>query len=375
MVMLCTTLSACFKDEAPNAECDIEAAFVSVDHATDVFNNLSDTLVAVPSTSTDIVFAVKRKSQRTQFAPQFKLTPGATIVPANGSVHDFSNQPVVYTVTSEDKSYHRIYRVSFKKDTVMVGDTVKFDFENVVKDNLPDLPQFYKWQEKGPDGMLDVWGSGNAGFSLSAWDQPAEADPTIPIQGFEGKGVQLTTRSTGDLGKMMNMPIAAGNLFYGSFDLQSALTDALKATKFGQPFNRKPIKFTGYYKYRPETKVTDKYLHELPNVKDSAAVYAVFYRNHDANGQKIVLDGSTIKTSKAIIARADMEFVKPQNDWTPFELTFTFVSEPDLDVMEQNGYSLALVFSSSKQGDAFIGAIGSTLCIDKVRIICEKEQK
>ncbi len=108
-------LSACFKDEAPNAECDIEAAFVSVDHATDVFNNLSDTLVAVPSTSTDIVFAVKRKSQRTQFAPQFKLTPGATIVPANGSVHDFSNQPVVYTVTSEDKSYHRIYRVSFKK--------------------------------------------------------------------------------------------------------------------------------------------------------------------------------------------------------------------------------------------------------------------
>mgnify|MGYP001733430372 CR=1 FL=1 len=154
--MLCTALSACFKDEAPNAECDIEAAFVSVDQATDVFNNLSDTLVAVPSTSTDIVFAVKRKSQRTQFAPQFKLTPGATIVPANGSVHDFSSQPVVYTVTSEDKSYHRIYRVSFKKDTVMVGDTVKFDFENVVKDNLPDLPQFYKWQEKGPDGIRCV---------------------------------------------------------------------------------------------------------------------------------------------------------------------------------------------------------------------------
>ena len=57
MALLCMALSACFKDEAPNAECDIEAAFVSVDQATDVFNNLSDTLVAVPSTSTDIVFA------------------------------------------------------------------------------------------------------------------------------------------------------------------------------------------------------------------------------------------------------------------------------------------------------------------------------
>ena len=57
-------LSACFKDEAPNAECDIEAAFVSVDQATDVFNNLSDTLVAVPSTSTDIVFADLSQSNR-----------------------------------------------------------------------------------------------------------------------------------------------------------------------------------------------------------------------------------------------------------------------------------------------------------------------
>ncbi|MBR7004577.1 MAG: PCMD domain-containing protein, partial [Bacteroidales bacterium] len=37
------------------------------------------------------------------------------------------------------------------------------------------------------------------------------------------------------------------------------------------------------------------------------------------------------------------------------------------------GYSMTVVFSSSKGGDSFIGAVGSTLCIDKVRLICESE--
>jgi len=72
---------------------------------------------------------------------------------------------------------------------------------------------------------------------------------------------------------------------------------------------------------------------------------------------------------------ADMDYVAPKEDWTEFEIKFKYLTDIDLDVLEQNGYSLALVFSSSKQGDRFIGAIGSTLCIDKVRIICEKEKK
>ena len=223
--------------------------------------------------------------------------------------------------------------------------------------------------------MQDVWGSGNAGFSLSAWDQPAEADPAIPIDGFDGKAVQLTTRSTGSLGKLVKMPIAAGNLFYGTFDLRNALADALKATQFGHPFNRKPLTVTGYYKYTPAKTVTDRASKVLEDVKDSAAIYAVFYRNHDDSGQKVVLDGSNIKTSNLIVAMADMDYVAPKEDWTEFEIKFKYLTDIDLDVLEQNGYSLALVFSSSKQGDRFIGAIGSTLCIDKVRIICEKEKK
>lgn len=374
VALLCAAFTSCIKEEALNAECDIEQAFVSIEKPGDVFYNVNDTLVNIPSTTVDIVFRTKRKPKQTVFAPKFRLTEGATITPANGSAHDFGRGPVVYTVTSEDGNSSRVYRVSFQGSAKMVGDVVKFDFENVAKDNLTGLADFYKWQEKGPNGMEDLWGTGNAGFSLSAWDQPIDADPTIPINGMEGKGVQMTTRSTGALGKMVKKPIAAGNLFYGAFDLQNALADALKATRFGHPFNRKPIRFTGYYTYNPAEHVTDQELHTV-DIKDSAAVYAVFYRNHDAKGNAVVLDGTNIKTSPLIIATADMGYVKPQKAWTAFEVSFKYVSNIDLDVLEHNGYSLAIVFSSSKRGDQFIGAIGSTLCVDKVRIICEKEEK
>ena len=174
---------------------------------------------------------------------------------------------------------------------------------------------------------------------------------------------------------MFGSPIAAGNLFYGHFDTSNAAMEPLKATQFGHPFDRKPLRFTGYYQYTPAKKVTDKRNHELTDVKDSAAVYAIFYRNHDAAGHEVVIDGTNVKTSPAIIARADMGYVAPQTAWTAFDVAFAYTSEIDLDVLENNGYSLALVFSSSKRGDVFIGAVGSTLKVDRVRVVCEKEQQ
>lgn len=54
-------------------------------------------------------------------------------------------------------------------------------------------------------------------------------------------------------GSALKMPIAAGNLFMGTFDLGSALSGsegALKATQFGFPFEHIPTYLTGYYKYK-----------------------------------------------------------------------------------------------------------------------------
>ncbi|MFC2377711.1 MAG: PCMD domain-containing protein [Segatella oulorum] len=376
MAVACTLLSSCFKDEAPNAEADIEKVSIVVDYPMQVFYNVLDGLVEVPSAQSDIVVETRRQNTVTHYKPTFVLTPGATITPADGSEHDFSQGPVTYTVTSEDGQHHRTYTLRIQNVARMVGDTVRFDFEHVKKETLGSgFPDYDTWQEEQNGSLNTLWASGNGGFALTTYGQPSSVYPTQSVEGYEGKGVQLTTRSTGPLGAMFGSPIAAGNLFYGHFDTSNAAMEPLKATQFGHPFDRKPLRFTGYYQYTPAKKVTDKQNHELTDVKDSAAVYAIFYRNHDAAGHEVVIDGTNVKTSPAIIARADMGYVAPQTAWTAFDVAFAYTSEIDLDVLENNGYSLALVFSSSKRGDVFIGAVGSTLKVDRVRVVCEKEQQ
>ena len=77
-------LSSCFKDEAPNAECDIIEASLHVDNPTDIFYNPTDTLVRVLYTDDNISFSVRRKADLTALAPTFRITDGATISPASG---------------------------------------------------------------------------------------------------------------------------------------------------------------------------------------------------------------------------------------------------------------------------------------------------
>ena len=373
--LLCFAFAACIKDELPGAECDIEAVSISISNPEAVFFRVADTAMAVPSDVTEIVFRVRPTVANLTFAPTFRLSPGAVIEPANGSQHDFAQGPATYTVTSEDGRYRRTYRISFRRTSPTGADEVRFDFEHFLLDSLGiGTAKYYVWRDPTDDPAAGGWATGNAGFSLTAWGQPADSFPSVPLaDGYDGHAVRLTTRSTGSLGRMVRMPIAAGNLFYGTFDVRSAMQDALAATRFGHPFDRRPIAFTGYYTYRPATPTTDRDGHVLPDARDSAAIYAILYRNRDANGRPVTLDGTNVSTSPQIVAKADMGFVRPTDAWTPFRLTFRYTDALDRQLLAARGYSLAIVFSSSRRGDRFVGAVGSTLCIDKVCIVCEKE--
>ena len=99
-VACCGMLSSCFKDEPLNAECDIEEVYVHTDNPSDFFFAASDTLVNVPSDLSDITFNVKVGADLSNMAPIFKVTDGASMEPANGSAHDFSDgRKVTYKVT------------------------------------------------------------------------------------------------------------------------------------------------------------------------------------------------------------------------------------------------------------------------------------
>ena len=363
-------LSSCFKDEAPNAECDIIEASLHVDNPTDIFYNPTDTLVRVLYTDDNISFSVRRKADLTALAPTFRITDGATISPASGSVHDFSNGPVIYTVTSEDKEWSRSYKVSFIPVIRTSKDTLSFNFEDY---HLDSKGKYYIWCEEHEDGnMYDDWATGNAGYGLTNGSAGPEAYPsTVLDEGYEGKGVKLVTCSTGPFGQMVKLPLAAGNLFLGTFDMSIALKTPRLATGFGLPFDKKPKTFTGYYKYTPGEKFQNKDESIVEGKVDEASVYAILYRNHDEDGNPVVLNGDNVQTSPLIVAKAIAANIVPTDKWTEFTVDFSYLEDFDLDLLENRGYNLAVVFSSSADGAFFQGAIGSTLCIDNVKIICE----
>ena len=363
-------LSSCFKDEAPNAECDIIEASLHVNNPTDIFYNPTDTLVRVLYTDDNISFSVRRKADLTSLAPTFRITDGATISPASGSVHDFSNGPVIYTVTSEDKEWSRSYKVSFIPVIRTSKDTLSFNFEDY---HLDSKDKYYIWCEKHEDGnMYDDWATGNAGYGLTNGSAGPEAYPsTVLDEGYEGKGVKLVTCSTGPFGQMVKLPLAAGNLFLGTFDMSIALKTPRLATGFGLPFDKKPKTFTGYYKYKPGEKFQNKDESIVEGKVDEASVAAILYRTHDEDGNPVVLNGDNVQTSPLIVAKAIAANIVPTDKWTQFTVDFSYLEDFDLDLLENRGYNLAVVFSSSADGAFFQGAIGSTLCIDNVKIICE----
>ena len=368
--LLCTS---CFKDEPLNDECDIEAAYVHVDDLNSAFYSAKDTLVNVLYTSDKVVFNVRRTADVSNLAPRFKITDGATIQPANGSVHDFTN-PVTYTVTSENGQYTRTYTVEFSKQARMVSDVLNLDFENYCIDRK--FGTFYEWYEVDEDGKEwpKSWACGNVGYALSGATTNADDFPTTVLKdGYDGAAQKLTTLPTGVLASWAKKYIAAGNLFLGEFDLAKATTDALKSTRFGVKFDRKPIKMSGYYQYKPGSPFKDAQNNDVAGRVDQGDIYAVFFRNEDENGKEVILYGDDVLTNRYIVAKARFENMQSANEWTPFEILFVYDKEVDLDLLNDNGYNLTVCFSSSIDGANFEGAIGSTLLIDKVRIVCEQE--
>lgn len=374
-LMVCGALSSCFKDEPLNAECDMTAVSFHVADPLGTFFHATDTLIEVPSTQDTVRVSLRRnhKASLRDLVPQVTVTPGATVSQTGMDVEREDSARFSYVVTSEDRRYQRLYTIILKSQVRTVDDVVKYDFEHYELDSRSH--KYYVWHNVLHDGSLgNDWDNGNAGFNLTRGSASPDEYPSTPIeQGYDGHALRLTTRDTGPIGRTFNKRIAAGSFFLGSFDFTQALKDAMRATRFGVPFDRQPVEMTGYYTYRPGETYQDKDGKPVPGVTDEGAVYAVFYRNHDARGNAVTLYGDDVKTSPQIVAIADMGTVRPTDKWTEFRLLFNYTSEVDYDLLAGRGYSLAIVFSSSKEGDRFEGAIGSELCIDKVRVICKKE--
>ena len=368
-------MTSCIKDEPAGNECDIESAWVEEEFASNFLDATDMRKDNISSTETEIIFTVRSLISLPQIAVKFTITPGATIEPASGSLQDFSS-PVIYTVTSEDGQWQRKYVVKFQEPALPV---FELGFENVEVREHSNNNTYHHFFEYDAGGMRrDVWDSGNLGALMLMMNAKPEDLPTYSTpDGRTGKAVCLNTQSTGELAAAIGKPIAAGNLFWGKFMTENVLFNPLKSTQFGSVFDKEPVRVMGYYKYKPGKVFTNKENKEVPGRTDEASIYAVFYRNKDANGNPYFLYGDDVETDEKLKANpqvykiARVASMPPTDTWMPFEMFFEGKDADDQLVVQQ-GFNLALVFSSSKNGAQFEGAVGSTLYVDDVVISCEK---
>ena len=364
-------LTSCIKDELMNTECDIVSAWVEGEQYADNFYQSSQMRVEnISTTEKEIVFTVRSLLSLPNSLPvYFSVTPGATIEPSSGTAQDFTKGQVTYTVTSQDGEWKRQYTVTFKEANLP---TYKFSFEHyeTVESGSNFYHEFYEVDQSGT--RHNIWASGNPGAVIVKYGSQAEDQPTYSLEkGYQGRGVCLNTQDAGSLGQLFGKPIAAGNLFMGKFILENVLLDPLKATEFGRPVDRVPVRVTGYYKYRPGAVFTNKQMQQVPGRTDEANIYAVFYRNKDEQGKDVFLYGDNVLSSPYIVRKAQVASLPPTEEWTRFEMFFEG-DEADDEILASQGYNLTLVFSSSKDGASFEGAIGSELCVDEVEVSFEE---
>lgn len=355
LLFLCFTWVSCIKEEAPNAEADIVECIVP-----------DDILKRDPIIGNDrITLMVKTDTKLTKQSPEFVLTPGATIAPASGTELDFTT-PQKYIVKSEDGRWSKTYTVTY----VVAGISTRYDFEHV--EQTGKYQTFYE-ENVLEGGKLFDWASGNSGFAFTG-DPSGQFPTSSSEEGKSGKCLKLQTMSTGAFGGAMGMPIAAGNLFMGVFDVGKALQGekgALLATQFGFPFEHVPTYLTGFYKFKAGKVFEEKGV-PVPNKLDKCDIYAIFYETDD---KVKMLDGTNAFTHPNLISVARIDNQKEVDEWTQFYIPF--VNKPgksvDKDKLEAGKYNVAIVFSSSLEGDRFNGAVGSTLYIDEVELIYAPE--
>ena len=403
VVVAATVLAAtsCIQDEALNTECDIITCSFP-----------SEIVVSDPTiTNNRVTVNVVPDADISKLAPTFTLTEGATISPASGSVQNFLNaddHTVSYTVTSQDGEWHKTYRVQ----VVQQLKPSEYLFNKVELDPTKKYSIFNEYDEKG--NFLMAWSSGNPGYVMCGEANKAaraaygkdnykdhiwEFFPTLAVfpegttmktdnnnvTSFVNGGkyaqpeyIRLVTRSTGGFGAQVKMPIAAGNIFQGEFDLGSAVSHPREATRFGEPYNYKPVKLSGEYRFKAGDVFTDGKGNVVVGRKDIFSIYAIFFESDAA----VKFIDSNVHYNDFMhpnmVALANLtdahETGLGDDDWVKFEIEFDYdkyKKAVNADLLAKGVYRLGIVIASSAEGDYFRGAVGSTLDVRNIKVTNE----
>jgi len=295
-------------------------------------------------TSNDMEIIVPSEVDVTHLKPVISISEAGSIEPASGVIQDFSSA-VSYTVTSEDGNWQQTYKIIVATDI-----SWQFDFE--------------EWVSKSNGSYLEPagWTSANLGAKMLNIDYPTYRSTSSHTGSY---AVELRTMF-GDTISSIIPPIISGSAFIGYFNTLHLMSNPLLCAEFGAPFvydgTNKPTKLTAWIKYIPGETFTDENGAVVPNVVDEFSFYAVLFEGKDR------LNIQTVNSGEKVIAKTEFTFGNCE-EYTYFEIPFIYYKEIPSDARLQ----LSIVAGSSKEGDYYRGAVGSTLTIDDVEIIFENE--
>ncbi|MBU8891421.1 MAG: PCMD domain-containing protein [Bacteroidales bacterium] len=223
------------------------------------------------------------------------------------------------------------------------------DFENWF-DNMGMNGKSYS--EIGLTSVTSLWATANMGTSMY------KVYGTKPIIEGSNTLVEITT------GETSRVDITAGTLFTGIFSLAGAIanpTDPEQATEFGTPFIFRPKSIKLKYKYQ----AGENYIQAT--LKDPTSIFGGF-TTEDIPGE----DECTIyaflesRVDNVITELARAEFFSGTTDNTLAEINLNFNYTSNAEPTH-----ISIVFSSSKDGAFWRGAVGSSLVIDDLELIYE----
>lgn len=287
--------------------------------------------------------AIPQDSLPLTFIASFSLSAGATSVPASGEMITVNSLDETKTVTITGEDGHQIEYLLMVRDNQLPNNDFEDWYSVIGMDGIPYL-------DPGKKAESTLWATANHGTSMYG------VYGTQPVTEGDNTVVQITT------GETSMVPITAGTLFTGKFDINGAIqhpTDPRQATIFGIPFSLRPSAIKFKYSYEPGSEYIQATLNNPNNIFGGFTVTPK--SGEDKFSAFAILE---VRNSSGIteIGRAEIYSGDVQADLTELTLPFSYTSN-------QKPTHISVVFASSKEGEFFTGAVGSTLIIDDVELI------
>ncbi len=276
--------------------------------------------------------------------PVVTVSPGASISPSSGSVVVFDDPEdfVKYTITAQDGLGSEEYIFTIRDNQIPNAGFENW-FEEIGMNAQPFL-------QPGKHPETTVWTTTNMGTSIYS------IYGTTPLQDGNNTMARIETVET------VAIPIVAGAMYLGKFDLDAAIADPgnpAAAANLGIPFFDKPTAIQLKYSFDSGDQLIQAVLKDPGNLFGGFNVFNL--EGTDKFGIKAVLEKRTGDVV-TIIAQAEFESDQEVDAMTEMKMQLQYLSDDDPTHFH-------ISFSPSVDGGTFKGAIGSSLIIDDLKMI------